>query len=86
MHHLKFAEDLVIFAGNPEILQKMLKQQIMGREKVGFSMNIDKTKLMTNSSKIAIKVNNETVEYIDDYIYLGQTISPYRHMSKEIQR
>ena len=61
LNHRRFADDLVIFAENPEILLL-----IMESEKVRLKMNIVKTKAMTNSSKIEIKLNNQTLEYVDD--------------------
>lgn len=49
-------------------------------------MNDEKTKMMTNSTKVDIKVNASNLEYMDEYVYLGQTISPKDQMTKEIDK
>ncbi|RVE51592.1 hypothetical protein evm_003724 [Chilo suppressalis] len=49
-------------------------------------MNLTKTKVMTNGSKINILVKNELIEYVDKYIYLGQVIATELQMQIELQR
>ena len=73
--HLRFADDLVLFDEKPETLEKMLESLNEESKKVGLAMNYTKTKLMTNSTKIDIRVSQETLEYVDEYTYLGQLIS-----------
>ncbi|CAH2236653.1 jg16480 [Pararge aegeria aegeria] len=46
-------------------------------------MNTKKTKLMTNQDKIPITVNGTIIDYVDEYFYLGQIISPKDLTSKE---
>jgi hypothetical protein len=41
---------------------------------------------MTNHLKQEIKINNNIIEYVDEYIYLGQIISPQQQTQKEIKR
>lgn len=84
-NHLRFADDLIIFADNPNHLKTMLEQLAEESQKAGLQMNALKTKLMTNRSKIPIKVKDDTIEYVEEYTYLGQTISPTNISSKEIQ-
>ena len=64
----------------------MLKQLAKESKKVGLDMNTEKTKVMTNYLKKQIKVNENVIEYVDEYIYLGQIISPADSMSREIER
>lgn len=47
-------------------------------------MNTNKTKILANSAKC--KVNDENIEYVDEYIYLGHLISTADCNGKEIQR
>ncbi|CAK1591386.1 unnamed protein product [Parnassius mnemosyne] len=42
------------------------------------------TKIMTNSTKSNITINGDSLEYVKDYIYLGQVISIEDQMPKEI--
>ncbi|XP_042886054.1 uncharacterized protein LOC122262171 [Penaeus japonicus] len=47
-------------------------------DKVGLSMNYKKTKIMTNShlnEDIKIELDNNEIEVVQNYIYLGQLIS-----------
>lgn len=85
LNHLRFADDLIIISDNPDQLQTMLNQLVKESQEVGLQMNLSKTKLMTNRSKINILVNNDQIEYVDEYTYLGQIISPTNDTLKETQ-
>ena len=54
--------------------------------KVGLSMNISKTKLLTNSAHRDIKIDNLLLEYINEYTYLGQIIFHSDQATKEIKK
>lgn len=86
LHHLRFADDLILFAENSTTLQSMLLQLTSESKKAGLLINIDKTKVMTNMPTLEIKVNEDQIEYVDEYIYLGQVISVKNQLVKEIQR
>lgn len=87
LSHLRFADDLIIFSENSRSLEMMLQQLADVSDKAGLSMNLNKTKIMTNSSQTdKIKVNNEQIEYVQEYVYLGQLISTEGCMEKEIER
>ncbi|XP_041985051.1 uncharacterized protein LOC121737438 [Aricia agestis] len=80
-------DDLILFSECPRKLQLMIQQLSDQSAKAGLSMNISKTKAMTNSSKThEIIVNMQKIEYVNEYIYLGQLISPNKTMDKEIDR
>lgn len=49
-------------------------------------MNITKTKLMTNSKMEPIEIEEQQLEYVEEYCYLGQIISPKDQTSKEINK
>lgn len=87
LSHLRFADDLILFSENPKTLETMLQQLAKESEKAGLSMNLTKTKVMSNSSQTEpITINNETIEYVREYVYLGQLISIEECMQKEIER
>lgn len=86
LNHLRFADDIVIFASKPSIIQTMLQQLDAESRKAGLSMNPAKTKVMTNAVKENIIIGQEIIEYVDDYVYLGQLISIKDQYSKEINR
>ncbi|CAF4772984.1 unnamed protein product [Pieris macdunnoughi] len=86
LNHLRFADDIVVFADKPSILQTMLQQLDDESRKAGLSMNPTKTKVMTNAIKENIVIGQENIEYVDEYIYLGQLISIKYQYSNEIDR
>lgn len=87
LSHLRFADDLIIFSNNSKSLETMLQQLANESYKAGLTMNLNKTKIISNSSQTEpIKVNNEQIEYVHEYIYLGQLISTEDCMTKEIER
>ncbi|XP_062532931.1 uncharacterized protein LOC134201702 [Bombyx mori] len=87
LNHLRFADDLILFSECPKRLEEMLQQLSDQNAKAGLSINPTKTKLMTNSSKAYnVKLNSKHIEYVDEYVYLGQLISTTDNMQKEIDR
>lgn len=86
LNHLRFADDLVLLEESPKKLQEMIRTLNTESAKVGLKMNITKTKLMTNSKMEPIDVEEQQLEYVDEYCYLGQIISPINQTTKEINK
>lgn len=86
LSHLRFADDLIILSSSSEGLQAMLNDLVKESAKVGLVMNTLKTKAMTNSRQEPIRIDGNEIEYVNEYIYLGQIISPTDLTSKEIDR
>lgn len=84
--HLRFADDIVLFAKTPGDLNRMLNELASESEKVGLKLNPEKTKVMTNGTKSSINVGKSEITYVEEYIYLGQLISPKDNINKEIKR
>ena len=58
-------------------------------EKVGFKLNIQKTKIMTSSPITSWQIDGETVETVEtlsDFIFLGSKITADGDCSHEIKR
>ena len=72
--NLRFADDVVLFALNAPDLQTMIQNLNTCSKKAGLEMNMNKTHVMTNSQPTAIKVESAELQYVEDYIYLGQLI------------
>ena len=53
---------------------------------VGLSMNHSKTKIMTNGTPSTISIMGTEIQYVEEYIYLGQIVSFTQRMEKEIKR
>lgn len=86
LNNLRFADDIVLFSHNHQELQNMLNELSLECCKVGLLPNVSKTKVMTNSIDHPITLNGNSLEYVEDYIYLGQLISFKSKEDKEIQR
>ncbi|MBF2463453.1 hypothetical protein ICI39_14060 [Listeria welshimeri] len=87
--HLRFADDIVIFAETLEELNQMLNDLNGSSRRVGLGMNLDKTKVMFNRNVMPrpVRVEGVLLEVVQDYIYLGQTIQLGRHnFEKEADR
>lgn len=86
LSHLRFADDLIILSSSSNGLQAMLDDLVRESGKVGLVMNTLKTKVMTNGKEEPILVNNNPLEYVKEYIYLGQVIALADQTTKEIDR
>ncbi|CAH2096957.1 unnamed protein product [Euphydryas editha] len=87
LNHLRFADDLILFSECPKQLEQMLQQLSDQSAKAGLTMNTAKTKIMTNTSQTYnITVNAQKIEYVEEYVYLGQLIAARNTMHKEIER
>lgn len=75
LSHLRFADDLVVFAESSSELQNMIQALNSVSKEVGLEMNLAKTMLMTNSIESTISIDNEIIYYTNKYIYLGKQIS-----------
>lgn len=47
-------------------------------------MNRSKTKCMTNGPKFPVRVGDVEIEYVDEFVYLGQLVSFSERMNKEL--
>ena len=55
-------------------------------EKVGFKLNIQKTKIMASSPITSWEIDGETVETVSDFIFLDSRITADGDCSHEIKR
>ena len=84
--HLRFADDIVLFAKTSDDICRMIRDLANESDKVGLRLNPDKTKLMTNGNKSKIKLEHKEINYTDEYIYLGQLITQQESKQKEVAR
>ena len=54
-------------------------------EKVGLKLNIQKTKIMASGPITSWEIDGETVETVDDFIFLGSKITADGDCSHEIK-
>ena len=55
-------------------------------EKVGLKLNIQKTKIMASGPNTSWQIDEETVEAVTDFIFLGSKITTDADCSHEIKR
>lgn len=86
LRDLRFADDIVLIDDDPEELQRSLNELNDQGKKVGLKINTAKTKAMTNGIQRALNIEGQSVEYVQEFVYLGQSISFENRQSKEISR
>ena len=73
-------------AESQEELKSLLMKVKEESEKVGLKLNIQKTKIMASSPITSWEIDGETVETVDDFIFLGSKITADGDCSHEIKR
>ena len=68
-----------------EELKSLLKKVKERSEKVGLTLNIQKTKIMASGPITSWQINGETIETVTDFIFLGSKITADGDCSHEIK-
>ena len=69
-----------------EELKSLLMRVKVESEKVGFKLNIQKTKIMASGPTTSWEIDGETVETVADFIFLGSKITTDGVCSHKIKR
>ena len=69
--HLRYADDTTLRAESEEELKRPLMKVKEESEKVGFKLNIQKTKIMASGPITSWEIDGETVETVSDFMFLG---------------
>ena len=88
LNNLRFADDIVLLSDCEGELQRMIEELHRESLKVGLKMNMKKTKVMFNNQLAGqqIRIGKETIERVEEYTCLGQTISATPNHEKEIRK
>ena len=73
-------------AESEEELKSLLKKVKEESEKVGLTLNIQKTKIMASSPITSWQIDGEIMETVKDFIFLGSEITEDGDCSHEIKR
>ena len=73
-------------AESEEELKSLLMKVKEDSEKVGFKLNIQKTKIMASGPITSWQIDGETVETVSDFTFLGSKITTDGDCSHEIKR
>ena len=72
---LRYADDTTLMVESEEELKSLLMKVKEESEKVGFKLNIQKTKIMASGPISSWEPDGETVEAVSDFIFLGSKIT-----------
>ena len=73
-------------AESEEELKSLLMRVKEESEKPGLKLNIQKTKIMASGSIISCQIDEETMETVTDFYFLGSKITADGDCSHEIKR
>ena len=73
-------------AESEEELKSLLMKVKEEIEKVGLKLNIQKTKIMASGPNTSQQIDDETMETVTDFIFLGYKITADGDCSHEIKR
>ena len=86
INNLRYADDTTLMAESEEELKSLLMKVKVESEKVGFKLNIQKTKIMASGPITSWEIDGETVETVSDFIFWGSKITADGDCSHEIKR
>jgi hypothetical protein len=74
--NLQYADDIVLLTNSEEELQMLMERLDRTGKKYGMQINTGKTKVMTTTeTKCTIRIDQEELEQVDRFTYLGSTIN-----------
>ena len=85
-NNLRYADDTTLMAESEEELKSLLMKVREESQEVGLKLNIQKTKTMASSPITSWEIDEETVETVTDFIFLGFKITADGDCSHEIKR
>ena len=85
INNLIYEDDTTLMAESEEELKSLL-MKVKESEKVGFKLNIQKTKIMASGPITSWEIDGETVETVSDFILGGSKITADGDCSHEIKR
>ena len=86
LNNLRYADNTTLMAESEEELKSLLIKLKEESEKVGLNVNIQKTKIMASGPITSWEIDEETVETVADFIFLGFKITANFDCSHEIKR
>ena len=86
INHLRYADDTTLMPESEEELKSLLMKVKEESEKVGLKLNIQKTKIMASGPITSWQTEEEIVETVADFIFLGSKITADSDCSHDIKR
>src|SRR6218665_3365621 len=89
INNLRFADDIDLLEYNHEKLQENVHELNIAAQRAGLKINVDKTKAMVfgeETTDMEIKVQDEVIENVKEFVYLGSLLTWNNDCTKEIRR
>ena len=86
INNLRYADYTTLMAESEEKLKSLLMKVKVESDKVGLKLNIQKTKIMASGPTTSWEIDEETVETVSDFIFLGSKITTDGDCRHEIKR
>jgi len=86
INNLRYADDTTLMAESKEERKSLLMKVKEEGEKVGFTLNIQKTKIMASGPITSWQIDGETMETVRDFIWGNSKITADGDCSHEIKR
>ena len=86
INNLRYADDTTLMAESKEELESLLIKVKEESEKVGLKLNIQRTKIMASGPITSWQIDEETMETVPDFIFLGSRIIANGDCSPQIKR
>ena len=86
INNLRYVDDITFMTESEEELKSLLMKVKEESEKVGLKLNIQKTKIMASGPITSWQIDEERVETVSDFIFLGSKITADGDCSHEINR
>ena len=86
INNLRYADDTTLMAESEEELKSLLMKVKEESEKDGLKLSIQKTKIMASGPITSWEMDEETVETVADFIFLGSKVTAGGDCSHEIKK
>ena len=86
INNLRYSDDTTLIAESEEELKNLLMKEKKESEKVGSTLNIQKTKIMASAPITSWQIDGETMETVTDFSFLGCKITADGDCSHEVKR
>ena len=86
INNLRYADDTTLMAESEEELKSLQMKVKEESEKVGFKLNIQKTKIMASGPITSWQIDGEVMETVADFTFWGSKITADGDCSHEIKR
>ena len=83
---IRYADDTTLMAESKEKLKSLLMKVKEESEKAGLKFNIQKMKILASGPNTSWQIDEETIETVTDFIFLGAKITSDGDCIHEIKR